>query len=231
MANIEESREMFEAVLFDMDGLFIDSEPDWHDAESEIMKSHGYDWSPEDQLQCLGGPLTRATEYMSTCLQGRKSPQELATMIVDEMVRRMSGHVSMMPGSLEFSRSLQEAKIPQALVSASPRVIVDAVLHGMKEKYFRESVAAGDIERTKPYPDPYLHAAKLLSVDIEQCIVFEDSPTGLTAAQASGAFVVGIPHFVEVSEEPRLKVVKSFSEVSLSLLKDWFALNQYELGR
>jgi len=222
---------MFQAVLFDMDGLFIDSEPDWHDAESSIMKSNGYDWAPQDQLQCLGGPLTRVTEYMSKCLDGRKSPDQLGQLIVDEMVRRLSGQVAKMPGAIEFSRKVAEANIPQALVSASPRVIVDAVLTGMTEKYFAKSVASGDIERTKPFPDPYLHAAKLLGVDIEKCIIFEDSPTGLTAARASGAFVVGIPHYVVVEEEARLKIIKSFSEIGLEDLESWSQINQRELGR
>jgi len=222
---------MFQAVLFDMDGLFIDSEPDWHDAESSIMKSNGYDWAPQDQLQCLGGPLTRVTEYMSKCLDGRKSPDQLGKLIVDEMVRRLSGQVAKMPGAVEFSRKVADANIPQALVSASPRVIVDAVLTGMTEKYFAKSVASGDIERTKPFPDPYLHAAKLLGVDIQKCIIFEDSPTGLTAARASGAFVVGIPHYVVVEEEARLKIIKSFSDIGLEDLESWSQLNQRELGR
>ena len=222
---------MFQAVLFDMDGLFIDSEPDWHDAEASIMKSNGYDWAPQDQLQCLGGPLTRVTEYMSKCLEGRKSPDQLGKLIVDEMVRRLSGQVAKMPGAVEFSRKVADANIPQALVSASPRVIVDAVLTGMTEKYFAKSVASGDIERTKPFPDPYLHAAKLLGVDIQKCIIFEDSPTGLTAARASGAFVVGIPHYVVVEEEARLKIIKSFSDIGLEDLESWSQLNQRELGR
>jgi len=222
---------MFQAVLFDMDGLFIDSEPDWHDAESSIMKSNGYDWSPQDQLQCLGGPLTRVTEYMSKCLEGRKSPDQLGKLIVGEMVRRLSGQVAKMPGAVEFSRKVADANIPQALVSASPRVIVDAVLTGMTEKYFAKSVASGDIERTKPFPDPYLHAAKLLGVDIQNCIIFEDSPTGLTAARASGAFIVGIPHYVVVEEEARLKIIKSFSDIGLEDLESWSQLNQRELGR
>ena len=222
---------MFQAVLFDMDGLFINSEPDWHSAELEMMRAHGYDWTPEDQLKCLGGPLQRVTEYMSLCLKGAKTPEKLGELIVAEMQKRMSGKVSLMPGALEFSRKLNNAAVPQALVSASPRPIVDAVLVGMSEKYFAHSVAAGDIERTKPFPDPYLHAAKLLDVDIEQCLIFEDSPTGLTAARASGAFVVGIPHFVEVAEEPRLKIVKSFEDVTDATLANWFEINQRELGR
>lgn len=222
---------MFEAILFDMDGLFIDSEPDWHEAESEMMKSNGYDWAPADQLQCLGGPLSRVTEYMAKCLDGKRTPQELGVLIVDEMVRRVSTDVNLMPGSLEFSRIAHSANIPQALVSASPRVIVDAVLAGMREKYFLQTVASGDIERTKPFPDPYLHAAKLLGVNIENCVIFEDSPTGLTAARASGAFVIAIPHYVTVEEEPRLKVIKSFEDIDLADLELWAQINQRELGR
>lgn len=152
---------MFQAVLFDMDGLFIDSEPDWHAAELEMMRSNGYDWTPEDQLKCLGGPLHRVTEYMSVCLKRAKTPEELGELIVSEMQKRMSGKVSLMPGALDFSRGLSDAAIPQALVSASPRPIVDAVLAGMSEKYFAYSVAAGDIERTKPFPDPYLASIEM----------------------------------------------------------------------
>ena len=214
-----------------MDGLFIDSEPDWHAAETEMMRAYGYDWTPEDQLKCLGGPLLRVTQYMSECLDGARSAEELGLTIVAEMKKRVSKSVSLMTGALEFSRRLNEAGIPQALVSASPREIVDAALIGMKEKYFSFSVASGDIERTKPFPDPYLHAAKLLDVDIENSLIFEDSPTGLTAARASGAFVVGIPHYIEVAEEPRLKIVKSFNEVQDRDLVDWYEINQRELGR
>jgi HAD superfamily hydrolase (TIGR01509 family) len=222
---------LFEAVLFDMDGLFIDSEPDWHAAETEMMRAYGYNWTPADQLKCLGGPLLRVTQYMSECLDGARSAEELGVTIVAEMKKRVSKSVSLMPGALEFSRRLNEAGIPQALVSASPREIVDAALIGMKEKYFSFSVASGDIERTKPFPDPYLHAAKLLNVDIENSLIFEDSPTGLTAARASGAFVVGIPHYIAVAEEPRLKIIKSFKEVQDRDLADWYAINQRELGR
>jgi HAD superfamily hydrolase (TIGR01509 family) len=231
LINLSEGSAMFQAVLFDMDGLFINSEPDWHSAELEMMRAHGYDWTPEDQLKCLGGPLQRVTEYMSLCLNGDKTPEQLGELIVAEMQKRMSGRVSLMPGALEFSRKLNNAAVPQALVSASPRPIVDAVLVGMSEKYFAYSVAAGDIERTKPFPDPYLHAAKLLDVDIEQCLIFEDSPTGLNAARASGAFVVGIPHFVEVAEEARLKVIKSFEGVTEATLANWFEINQRELDK
>lgn len=214
-----------------MDGLFLDSEPQWHEAETLMMRENGYDWKPEDQLNCLGGPLRRVAEYMSVCLENRKSPVELEAMIIAEMTDRLSKKVPLMPGALAISKAINEAGIKQGLVSASPRPIVDGVLIGMAEKYFDVNVAAGDIERTKPFPDPYLHAAKLLDVDISQCLIFEDSPTGITAAVASGAFVVAVPHYIEVQEQSRLKVISSFEDISVTDLEKWFEINQRELGR
>jgi len=221
----------FQAVFFDMDGLFLDSEPQWHEAETVMMRENGYDWKPEDQLHCLGGPLSRVAEYMSGCLQGRKSPAQLEEMIISEMTERLSKKVPLMPGALAISKAIQLSGTKQGLVSASPRPIVDGVLRGMSEKYFDVTVGAGDIERTKPFPDPYLHAAKLLGVDIAQSLIFEDSPTGITAAVTSGAFVVAVPHYVQVQEQPRLKVISSFEDITTADLERWSEINQRELGR
>lgn len=214
-----------------MDGLFLDSEPQWHEAETQMMRENGYDWQPEDQLHCLGGPLQRVAEYMSACLNARKSPQELEEMIVSEMTERLSKKVPLMPGALNISRAINLKGLKQGLVSASPRPIVDGVLQGMTEKYFDVTVAAGDIERTKPHPDPYLHAAKLLDVDITQTLIFEDSPTGIAAAEASGAFVVAVPHYIEISEKPRLKVIRSFEDISITDIGKWYEISQRELDR
>lgn len=214
-----------------MDGLFLDSEPQWHEAETLMMRENGYDWQPEDQLNCLGGPLRRVAEYMSKCLEQRKTPQELEAKIIAEMTDRLSRKVPLMPGALVISKAVHGSGLKQGLVSASPRPIVDGVLQGMSEKYFDTTVAAGDIERTKPFPDPYLHAARLLGVDITRSLIFEDSPTGITAAVASGAFVVAVPHYIEVEEKPRLKVISSFEDISIADLEKWSEINQRELGR
>ena len=197
-----------------MDGLFLDSEPQWHEAETLMMRENGYDWKPEDQLHCLGGPLRRVAEYMSVCLENRKSPVELEAMIIAEMTDRLSKKVPLMPGALAISKAINEAGIKQGLVSASPRPIVDGVLSGMAEKYFDVNVAAGDIERTKPFPDPYLHAAKLLDVDISQCLIFEDSLTGMKAATSSGAFLIAVPHLVSIDESAKVRVIKSLKQLS-----------------
>jgi HAD superfamily hydrolase (TIGR01509 family) len=222
---------MFQAILFDMDGLFIDSEPAWHAAETEMMRGYGYDWQPADQLQCLGGPLSRVTEYMSKCLDGAVEPESLGKTIITEMQNRLGLEATYMPGAIEFSKMASEIGIPQALVSASPRSLVDAVIRNLPQNYFKETVASGDIERTKPFPDPYLHAAKLLNVEIENCLIFEDSQTGISAATASGAFVIAIPHFIEIAERERLKRIDSFLGLTKEDLSQWWEINRYELDK
>jgi HAD superfamily hydrolase (TIGR01509 family) len=223
-----DSLAMFEAILFDMDGLFIDSEPDWHAAETEMMRGYGYDWKLADQLQCLGGPLSRVTEYMSDCLNGAVEPTVLGQEIISEMQVRLGSATSYMPGAIEFSKLVHDMSIPQALVSASPRVLVDAVVGNLSQNYFKVTVASGDIPRTKPFPDPYIHAAQLLGVDISKCLIFEDSQTGITAATASGAFVVAIPHYIQVDESARLKRIESFRGLSMKDLTTWWNINQHE---
>lgn len=213
----------FDAVFFDMDGLFLDSEPAWHEGETQLMQSLGYDWSEADQLHCLGGPLLRIATYMSNCVQGLQTPEWFIETIVNQMAIRLENGAPLMPGAMELSNALKASGVRQALVSASPRVIVDSILKSLPEHNFEFSVAAGDIPRTKPFPDPYLHAAKLMGVDISRCVIFEDSGTGITAAVASGAFVIAVPHFIEVEPAPRLKVIASLEDISLSTLANYCA--------
>lgn len=229
-ANGENNSLMFEAVFFDMDGLFLDSEPVWHLSQTEMMNSLGYDWQDSDQLHCLGGPLSRVADYMSERLGGGESQESLLEMIVTDMTLRLSKKPPFMPGALELSTSLKAAGIRHSLVSASPRVLVDAVLKGFPDHNFEFSVAAGDIERTKPFPDPYLHAAKLAGVDIERCLIFEDSLTGIEAALASGAFVVAVPHYIHVEPAPRLRVIETLHEITLDELKILYHQNVASLS-
>lgn len=218
-----EKAQMFEAIFFDMDGLFLDSEPLWHLSQTQMMNSLGYDWQDSDQIHCLGGPLSRVADYMSECLGGTQSRESLLEMVITDMSQRLTQKPPFMPGALELSKILKSAEIRHALVSASPRVLVDAVLDGFPDNHFEFSVAAGDIERTKPYPDPYLHAAKLAGVNIEHCLIFEDSMTGITSALASGAFVVAVPHYIQVEPTGRLRVINSLSDIGIDELSDFYS--------
>ena len=192
------------AVLFDMDGLLVETEHLWYKAELEVMAELGGDWSPADQEILVGGPLERA---------------------VDMMIDRAGGGYDYDDVMKLLLTALEDAGVPLALVSASYRNLVDAVhdalLHELGHELFAVTVAGDDLERTKPFPDPYLHAAAVIGADPRHCVVLEDSHTGSRAGLASGAYVVVVPSLVAVEAEPGLHVMASLTEITPELLGEW----------
>ena len=205
-----------------MDGLSVDTEPMWLQTEVELANEYGADWSLADQAHCLGGPMSKVGIHLA----GKSNRPDLAEWFSDEMVRRMaqrcSQGVEFMPGVEVLLNEISELGIPVALVSASPRPIVDAVLDGLGKSYYKFSISASDVSRSKPFPDPYLLAADKLNVEISECIVLEDSATGVASATAAEAYVVAVPHLVPIDAEPRRIVLKTLENVSVSLLREKF---------
>jgi len=208
----------FEAVFFDMDGLMVDSEPEWLESEKEVTAAFGYSWSEEDQVACLGGPLTKVGQYMFDKCRQKQSPEFFTQTLIDTQVARMRGNTPTMPGAIELVRELQLHGVKTALVSASPRNIVDAVLDNLGHDLFPFSISSDDVAVTKPDPECYLKAASKSGSDISNCLVFEDSITGITAAKASGAFLIAVPHLVSVAESERIRVIDSLNQLSYSKL-------------
>ena len=128
-----------------------------------------------------------------------------------------------MAGAHELLDLCIQFNIPIALVSASPRVLVDAAISDIKSANFGISVSFDDVTRVKPDPEGYHIAANHLGVDISRCLILEDSANGVNAAKASGAWVVAIPHLVPIAPSERVSVVSSVSELSLGKLKELFS--------
>lgn len=210
----------FEAVFFDMDGLMVDSEPEWLLSEREVTAPFGYSWLEVDQVACLGGPLTKVGQYMFEKCGYQESPQFFTQTLIDTQVARMRGNTPTMPGALELVRELQLNDIKTALVSASPRNIVDAVLDNLGHDLFPFSISSDDVMRTKPDPECYLRAASMSGTNIVNCLVLEDSITGMNAATASGAYLIAVPHLVSVAESERVRVIHSLEQLSFSRLCD-----------
>ena len=210
----------FEAVFFDMDGLMVDSEPEWFLSEIEVTKPFGYTWLDADQIACLGGPLSKVGQYMFDKCGQQKSPQYFTQTLIDTQVARMRGNTPTMPGALELVKELQSHGVRTALVSASPRNIVNAVLDNLGHDLFPFSMSADDVTRTKPDPEGYLKAAAMSGSEISNCLIFEDSLTGMNAAIASGAYLIGVPHLVSIDESERVRVIKSLEQLSYSKLKN-----------
>ena len=212
--------DFFDAVFFDMDGLMVDSEPEWLLSEIEVTAPFGYRWQDEDQVACLGGPLSKVGQYMFDKCGQVQSPQFFTQTLIDAQVARMRGNTPTMPGAIELVRELQSQGVKTALVSASPRNIVDAVLDNLGHDLFPFSISSDDVTNTKPDPEAYVKAATMSGSDITNCLVFEDSLTGMNAAIASGAYLVGVPHLVSIAESSRVRVIKSLEQLSYSKIKE-----------
>ena len=212
--------DFFDAVFFDMDGLMVDSEPEWLLSEIEATAPFGYIWQDEDQVACLGGPLSKVGQYMFDKCGQVQSPQFFTQTLIDTQVSRMRGNTPTMPGAIELVQELQSHGVKTALVSASPRNIVDAVLDNLGHDLFPFSISSDDVTNTKPNPEAYVKAATMSGSDITNCLVFEDSLTGMNAAIASGAYLVGVPHLVSIAESSRVRVIKSLEQLSYSKIKE-----------
>jgi len=206
-----------QGIFFDMDGLLVDTEPYWLQTERELMAEFGVHWQSEDQLFCLGGPMEKVGRYMSDLAESKQSPEWFASELIDRMAEKFT-LISPMPGISELLSEISKIHIPAALVSASPRRLVDAVLASIPNHPFALSISADDVVRGKPHPDPYLKAATLLQVAIEHSLILEDSPTGVTAARASGAWVVAVPHIAPITPAERSVVIETLAGESVASL-------------
>ena len=206
-----------QGIFFDMDGLLVDTEPYWLQTERELMAQFGVLWQSEDQLFCLGGPMEKVGRYMSDLAESKQSPEWFASELIDRMAEKFT-LISPMPGISQLLSEISKNHIPAALVSASPRRLVDAVLASIPNHPFALSISADDVVRGKPHPDPYLKAAELLNVKIEHSIILEDSPTGVTAARASGAWVVAVPHIAPIAPAERSVVIETLAGASVTSL-------------
>ena len=201
-----------------MDGLLVDSEPLWLISETQMMAEYGYQWLESDQAACLGGPLDRVGDYMSGLIGGKRDGNSLTLEIIDRMVVKFKGDLPFMHGAIELINDLRAHGIPLTLVSASPRSLVDAALGNFKENPFVISISSNDVKVSKPDPEGYLLAAASGGHDISNSLVLEDSLTGVTAAKASGAWVLAVPHLVPIEKSGRVDVTDSLANWSYEKL-------------
>ena len=212
--------DFFDAVFFDMDGLTVDSEPQWLLSEQEVVEPFGYEWTQEDQVACLGGPLSRLGDYMSVKTDNQKPSSYFVEKLIKIQADRMRTNTVAMPGAIVLVNSLRSHGIKTALVSASPRVIVDAVLDNIGHNLFPFSLSGDDVQKTKPNPEGYLKAARMCESMIENSLVFEDSLPGMQAAINSGAWLIAVPHLVQVEESQRVRSIRSLEQINIEKLME-----------
>lgn len=205
------------AVLWDMDGTLIDSEKYWMDAERELVRSFGGEWSDEDALGLVGNPLVES----AVILQGHGVALEVEE-IIEFLITRVTAHVSAevpwQPGAVDVLTWLRTSGVPCALVTMSYRSLADAFVARAPRGVFSVVVTGDEVTHGKPHPEPYLRAAQMLGVPIEDCLVVEDSPAGIGSALACGGIAVGVEVMVPVPAMPRLTRIASLRDLTPELV-------------
>ena len=185
---------MVRAVVFDMDGVIIDSEQVWDEVREELVADWGGRYSAEAQKAMMGMSSPEWSRYMHDELELPQEPQEINDEVVRRMLERYHGELPLLDGAVEAVRSLA-VSYPLAVASSSNRPLIDAVLEtaGIAE-CFAATVSSEEVPRGKPSPDVYLEAARRLGVPAADCAAVEDSANGIRAANAAGMVVIAYPN-------------------------------------
>ncbi|MGV1004763.1 MAG: HAD family hydrolase [Candidatus Nanopelagicales bacterium] len=211
------------AVLFDMDGLLIDTEPVWMKAEVELVTQLGGTWTPEDQAANMGISLPAAAQYIKERVDTEWAPEAIAVELVDRFLAHLAqGEIVIQPGTVSLVGSVADAGLPYALVSASERRIVDyatRALYRAGVPEFPLTIAGDEVIHGKPHPEPYLKAARELGVDIRACVVLEDSLHGVAAAHAAGAQVIAMAHMIDHQAGERIVVRRTLEGLTVADLR------------
>ena len=211
-----------EAVLFDMDGVIIDSEPLWSKAEQQLLARRNLRYSSQLKTVMMGLDSSEAVGFLIKHYDLKESVSDLVAernQLVADLFRQF---LRPMPHALQLVRSVQAAQIKTGLVTSSPQDLVDLALSRLNITELFDLILSGDqVARGKPAPDIYLTAAEALGVSHENCLVIEDAPHGVAAAKAAGMCCLAIS---TSASEPKLgaadRVVRDFAEVDLQSLRE-----------
>lgn len=185
---------MIDAVVFDLDGVLVDTEEVWDEARRRLVAERGGRWHDRAQRDMMGMSSREWARYMHEELGLRESPEEISEAVVRRLEALYRERLPLIPGAVEAVRRIG-ARWPLGVASSSNRPLIDLVLElsGLAP-LFRATVSSEEVERGKPAPDVYLEAARRLGCDPARCAAIEDSENGIRSAAAAGMRVVAIPN-------------------------------------
>lgn len=218
------------AVLWDMDGTIVDTEPLWVDAEAQLLNEWGISINGIDLDRWIGiGLEDLAYEFQG--LGVHLGIGEIVTGLTQRVRALMATRGPVWrPGARELLASLVTAGIPNALVTMSLRAHAEEIVALLPPGTFTHVLGGDDVARPKPYPDPYLSAAAALDVRPAQCVALEDSITGCTSAHAAGAFTVGVTNLIDLSSAPAHTILPSLRGVNSNSLSQLFRAHELRMG-
>ena len=210
------------AVLFDMDGVIVDSEPLWSKAEEQLLARRNLRYSPQLKTAMMGLDSSEAVGFLIKHYDLKESVGDVVAernQLIADLFRQFLRPI---PHALRLVRSVQAAEMKTGLVSSSPKKLVNLALSRLNITKLFDLILSGDqVARGKPAPDIYLTAARELGMNHENCLVIEDAPHGVAAAKAAGMCCLAISTSVSESELGEAdRVVKGFAGVDLALLQD-----------
>ena len=204
----------YRAVVFDMDGLLLDTETLWHKAEVELFARHGASFSWEDKMAVIGTSFEQTAHFFAERLgatpeQGAGLVREMLEIMQASLQQQVEGR----PGAIELVERLR-GRVPLAVASNSPRTLVDTALATARlTGVFDAVVTSDDVVHGKPAPDIYLLACERVGVRPEDALALEDSPSGIAAAKAAGLACIGVPQFAESDVSAADRVIDSLEEL------------------
>ena len=185
---------MIEAIVFDLDGVLVDSEPVWEQVRRQVVAEHGGHWAADAQQRLMGMSTAEWARYLSQDLGVGLPPETVAAMVVDQMKARYEAQVPVLPGAAGAVRRLA-ARWPLGLASSSPPMLIGAALDGAGlAGCFAVRMSTQQVTRGKPAPDIYLAVTERLGHPPQRCAAVEDSANGLRSAAAAGLTVIAVPH-------------------------------------
>jgi HAD superfamily hydrolase (TIGR01509 family) len=209
-----------EAVLFDMDGTLVDTEPYWIAAEYTLVESFGGTWSDEHAHALDGNALIDSAEYIRDHGGVDLDPREIVDRLLADVVVSATREIPWRPGALALLDELREQGVPCALVTMSYVELARTMTDQLPRGTFDAIVTGDQVIDGKPHPEAYLTALDRLGVNAAGSVAIEDSQTGVRSAEAAGCLVIGVPHRVPIEAAPGRVLVDSLERLNVPMLTE-----------
>lgn len=219
----EEAPNELAAVLWDMDGTIVDTEPYWIAAEYALVDQFGGQWSEQHAHALVGSALLTSAAYIREHGGVDLPDLEIIDRLETAVVASMQRAVPWRPGARELLTALVAEKVPCGLVTMSYLGLASTVVDALHADTFTTVVTGEQVTDGKPHPEPYLTAAARLGVEPRRCVAIEDSPTGVASAEAAGCVVLAVPHHVPIPPASTRTLVGSLADVTVRTLRELVA--------